>query len=141
MRFYQILIAANISLMVLAGCSSPEQASTQNSPTATPASTVSKETASPASGDGASSLLGVITKTKTAVNKGDFATAKKEFDGFETVWGKVEDGIKAKSKSNYDAIERNLDEVTNLLKDSKPNKDKVTVALQSLEKDINAVPK
>jgi hypothetical protein len=141
MRFYQILIAANISLMGLAGCSSPEQASTQNSPTATPASTVSKETASPASGDGASSLLGVITKTKTAVNKGDFATAKKEFDGFETVWGKVEDGIKAKSKSNYDAIERNLDEVTNLLKDSKPNKDKVTVALQSLEKDINAVPK
>jgi hypothetical protein len=141
MRFHQLLVVTNISLILLAGCGNPEQSSTQTSPTANPASTVSKGTGSQANGKGAGSLLGVITKTKAAVNKGDFATAKKEFNGFETVWGKVEDGIKAKSKSNYDSIEKNLDEVTNLLKDSKPNKDKVNAALQSLEKDINAASK
>ncbi|PAX59597.1 DUF4363 domain-containing protein [Brunnivagina elsteri] len=139
MRFYQVLIAANISLMVLAGCNSSEQSSTQTSPTASPASTVSKDTDSQANSTGVSSLLGVVAKTKTAVNKGDFVTAKKEFDGFETAWGKVEDGIKAQSKSKYDAIERSLDAVTSSLKDSKPNQGKVTTALQSLEKDINTV--
>lgn len=132
--------ALSLSVMLLAGCNNAEQAGTQAPPTADPASKV-ESNASASSKKGVGTLQSVVSKTKAAVNKGDFATAKKEFDGFENAWGKVEDGIKAKSRDKYNAIEKNADQIEDTLKNSKPSKEKLSTALQSLEKDINAVSK
>jgi septal ring factor EnvC (AmiA/AmiB activator) len=83
----------------------------------------------------------VVSKTKTAVTSGNFVQAKKEFNKFENAWKEVEDGIKAKSRDNYEAIEKSMDEISGELKASKPQKDKLLASLQSLTKTINAIPK
>ncbi|BAZ12680.1 hypothetical protein NIES4071_45120 [Calothrix sp. NIES-4071] len=137
---HKTLAALSLSAMLLAGCNNAEQAGTQAPPTANPASKV-ESNSSTGSSSNTGALLSVVSKTKAAVNKGDFAEAKKEFDGFENAWEKVEDGIKAKSRDKYNAIEKNADQIEDTLKASKPSKEKLSTALQSLEKDINAVPK
>ncbi|MFN6538467.1 MAG: DUF4363 domain-containing protein [Nostoc sp. EkiNYC01] len=161
-RFNQVLIVALISLMALAGCNNGEESATQTSPpasstsetAATPAATTSPETpATPAAttspGTGATSaattefagLQGVVTNTKTAVDGGNFAKAKEEFDKFEDSWSKVEDGVKAKSPKTYKEIEDKADEIKAGLKASAPNKQKLLTALQSLNKDVTSVAK
>lgn len=136
-RFNLMSSVAGISLLGLVGCTSPEQATT---PAITPNASVASAPAT-TSTTGNNSLLTIVSKTKTAVTSGDFVQAKKEFDKFEDAWKEVEDGIKAKSNSNYETIETNLDEVTGELKASKPQKEKLITALQSLEKTITAVSK
>jgi hypothetical protein len=138
-RLNQLSIAVGISLLALTGCNSAEQPST--TPTSTSSSSPISSTTSTNSTSDYEALLTVVSKTKTAVASGDFAEAKKEFDGFEASWSKVEDGIKEKSSKSYDAIEENADQVSDLLKESKPAKDKITTSLQSLETNIKAVPK
>lgn len=146
-RFQAIVIITGISLLALVGCTNGEQATIETTPAATANTTSnSNVSASPAStaattttaNDG---LLAVVAKTKTAVTSGDFVQAKKEFDQFEDVWKDVEDGIKAKSRDNYEAIEKNMDEISGELKAAKPQKEKLLTALQSLETTINAVSK
>ncbi|AFZ00814.1 hypothetical protein [Calothrix sp. PCC 6303] len=135
-RLNQLFVAAGISLLALTGCNGAEQSPTTSTTSASPVSNA-------ASTDGKSSygsLLAVVSKTKTAVDAGDFPTAKKEFDEFEESWSTVEDGIKAKSSKSYDLIEENADEVNDLLKEPKPVKAKLTTALQSLESNIKAAP-
>jgi hypothetical protein len=136
-RLNQLFVAAGISLLALTGCNGAEQASTTSTTSASPVS-------SSASYGGTSSygtLLTVVSKTKTAVDAGDFTAAKKEFGGFEAAWSKVEDGIKKKSSKSYDAIEESADKVKDLLKESKPAKEKLITALQSLETSIKGAPK
>jgi iron uptake system EfeUOB component EfeO/EfeM len=134
-----MLIIASISLLTLVGCNKPEQAATETTPAATSNSTEKvpgqKSTVSNAG------LLAVVSKTKTAVKAGNFVQAKKEFDKFEDAWKEVEDGIKAKSRNNYDAVEKSMDEISGELKAAKPQKDKLLASLQSLEKTINAISK
>ncbi|MTJ13525.1 DUF4363 domain-containing protein [Anabaena sp. UHCC 0187] len=139
-RFQPILMIAGISLLTLVGCSNGEQATIETTPAATSNANVAANpaTTSTAGNDG---LLAVVSKTKTAVTSGNFVQAKKEFDKFEDVWKEVEDGIKAKSRDNYDAVEKSMDEISGELKAAKPQKDKLITALQSLEKTINAVSK
>ncbi|MTJ46784.1 DUF4363 domain-containing protein [Dolichospermum sp. UHCC 0259] len=138
-NFKPMLIIASISLLTLVGCNNPEQAATETTPVATSNSTEKvpgqKSTTSNAG------LLAVVSKTKTAVTSGNFVQAKKEFDKFEDVWKDVEDGIKAKSRDNYDAVEKSMDEISDELKATKPQKDKLLASLKSLEKTINAIPK
>jgi hypothetical protein len=108
-RFKLILSSiAGISLLALVGCNSPEQATTQPSPSVTPNAKVASAPVT-TSTTGNNSLLTIVSKTKTAVTSGDFVQAKKEFDKFEDAWKQVEDGIKAKSRDNYKTIETNLD--------------------------------
>ena len=137
--FKPMLIIASISLLTLVGCNKPEQAATETTPAATSNSTEKvpgqKSTVSNAG------LLAVVSKTKTAVTSGNFVQAKKEFDKFEDAWKEVEDGIKAKSRNNYDAVEKSMDEISGELKAAKPQKDKLLASLQSLEKTINAISK
>jgi hypothetical protein len=138
-RLNQLFVAVGISLLALTGCNSAEQAST--TPTSTSSSSPVSSTTSTDSTSSYGTLLTVVSKTKTAVASGNFTDAKKEFGGFEKSWSKVEDGIKAKSSKSYDAIEKNVDEVNALLKESKPAKEKITTSLQSLESNIKAAPK
>ena len=137
--FKPMLIIASISLLTLVGCNKPEQAATETTPAATSNSTEKvpgqKSTVSNAG------LLAVVSKTKAAVRAGNFVQAKKEFDKFEDAWKEVEDGIKAKSRDNYEVVEKSMDEISDELKAAKPQKDKLSASLQSLEKTINAIPK
>ncbi|MEI6441731.1 MAG: DUF4363 domain-containing protein [Nostocales cyanobacterium ELA583] len=128
--FKPMLIIAGISLLTLVGCTNAEKATTETTSVATSNSTA-----------GNKGLLAVVSKTKTAVTSGNFVQAKKEFNKFENAWKEVEDGIKAKSRDNYEAIEKSMDEISGELKASKPQKDKLLASLQSLTKTINAIPK
>ena len=135
-----MLIIASISLLTLVGCSNAEKATTETTPAATSESTGTATTKKSAAG-GNKGLIIVVFKTKTAVTSGNFVQAKKEFDKFEDTWKEVEDGIKAKSRDNYEAVEKSKDEISTELKASKPQKDKLLASLQSLKKTINAIPK
>ena len=128
--FKPMLIIAGISLLTLVGCTNAEKATTETTSVATSNSTA-----------GNKGLLAVVSKTKTEVTSGNFVQAKKEFNKFENAWKEVEDGIKAKSRDNYEAIEKSMDEISGELKASKPQKDKLLASLQSLTKTINAIPK
>ncbi|MEI3649448.1 DUF4363 domain-containing protein [Anabaena sp. AL09] len=137
--FKPMLIIASISLLTLVGCNKPEQAATETTPATTSNST--EKVPGQKSTAGNTGLLAVVSKTKTAVKAGNFVQAKKEFDKFEDAWKEVEDGIKAKSRNNYEAVEKSMDEISGELKAAKPQKDKLLASLQSLEKTINAISK
>ena len=138
-NFQPMLIIASISLLTLVGCNNPEQASTETTPAATSNST--EQVPGQKSTTSNAGLLAVVSKTKTAVTSGNFVQAKKEFDKFEDAWKEVEDGIKAKSRDNYEVVEKSMDEISDELKAAKPQKDKLSASLQSLEKTINAISK
>jgi hypothetical protein len=137
--FKPMLIIASISLLTLVGCNKPEQAATETTPATTSNST--EKVPGQKSTAGNTGLLAVVSKTKTAVKAGNFVQAKKEFDKFEDAWKEVEDGIKAKSRNNYEAVEKSMDEISGELKAAKPQKDKLLASLQLLEKTINAISK
>lgn len=139
----QILVVSAVTLLALTGCDSGQQASTPKtspaeSPAATAAASTSDKAASPAS---YAELLAVVTNTKAAVQTGNFAKAKTEFDKFETSWKKVEDGIKKIAPKSYDAVEETTEKVMAELKNPKPSKDKVLAQLESLEKTVSSIPK
>lgn len=128
-----------VSALTFTGCKNADRAETQIPPeTQSPAQTEKVETASP---EGTEGLSSIVSKTKTAIETGDFSKAKQEFNKFEDVWKTVEDGIKEKSPESYDAIEESLDGVTLELKKSAPNKNKVLTELQSLEQNIDRATK
>ncbi len=130
-------IVTAISFLTLAGCSNGEKSAVETSPDVSPAS----QTATTSTEQTDQGLLNVVNNTKSAVEAGDFAKAKTEFDKFEDSWKPVEDGIKAKSPENYKAIEESMDKIEGQLKASKPSKEKVLPELQSLEKTITSVEK
>lgn len=133
----QLITVLTVGLVALTGCNSnTEQGTTTSTSSSSPVSTTTSTQSTSSYG----TLLAVVAKTKTATETGDFAAAKKEFDGFEASWSKVEDGIKQKSSKSYDAIEKSMDDVDDALKESKPVKTKVLAALQSLEAEIKATP-
>ena len=111
-----VLIVGAIALLILVGCSSPTQTTTQTS-TGSPASnTDAAGVTSPQAGY--QGLLGFVSNTRAAVKAGNYAQAKAEFSKFEDNWKQVEDGIKVKSGDSYKTIEDSLDRVTGQLKRS-----------------------
>ncbi len=124
-------------LLVLAACGSNEQPAAQSSPSAQ--SPLPVPAAPTTATSGISALQGVISNTTKAVNAGDFAKAKGEFGKFEDNWKTVEDGIKKKAPSTYEAIEADMDKVSDALKTS--NKEKSLAALQSLNQQVIASTK
>ena len=122
-NFKSMLIIASISLLALVGCNKPEQSATETTPAGTSNST--KKVPGQKSTVSNAGLLAVVSKTKIAVTSGNFVQAKKEFDRFEDAWKEVEDGIKAKSRDNYEAVEKSMDEISGELKAAKPQKDKL----------------
>ncbi|MDJ0734375.1 MAG: DUF4363 domain-containing protein [Nostocaceae cyanobacterium] len=140
-RLPKFLFVALISLVTLVGCTttSTDQASTETSPADNPpASVVSAPEEIPT--QGVDSLVVAVNKTKEAVEAGNFEIAKKEFQGFDETWGKLEGEIKAKSSDGYESIEKTMDEISAALKESTPNKDLVLEKLESLSKQITTIP-
>jgi soluble cytochrome b562 len=83
-------------------------------------------------------LTAVVTKTRAAVEAGDAAKAKTEFEQFEAAWKPVEDGIKEKNPKAYEAIEEAMDGVSGQL-GGNLDKAKALTALSSLEGAIGQV--
>ncbi|MDJ0618597.1 MAG: hypothetical protein QNJ63_17945 [Calothrix sp. MO_192.B10] len=139
-HFHKLLVLVPVSFFALVGCQQAEQATKQVETTANPAADVTSAVKKVA-GEGVGSLLDAVTKTKAAVESGDFATAKKEFTAFEGAWKTAQAGVKTASGDKYDTIVKNVNEVKSLLKESQPNKEKVLSALQSLTKNLKPVTK
>lgn len=119
-------------LLVLTACGSNNQPAAQVPSAAQSPLPVPAVPAAPAAG--ISNLQTVISNTTTAVNAGDFTKAKGEFDKFEDSWKTVEDGIKQKAPSTYEAIEADMDKVQDALKTS--NKAQSLSALQALGQQV-----
>lgn len=135
-HFHKLLIVVPMSFIALVGCSQAEQASKEVQNAAEPAAKVATSTVKEAAGEGINGLLGAVAKTKAAVQSGEFETAKKEFTSFEKIWKTAEAGVKTASGDKYDTIVKTVGEIKGLMKESKPNKDKVLSALQSLTKNL-----
>lgn len=145
-NFNRILAVSAVTLIALTGCNNKASDTAKDTPAATPAAPTASPVSAPSTPAATTAgnyagVLGVVTKTKAAVNAGDFAKAKTEFGQFENNWEKVEDGLKAKSDKAYEAIEDSMDNVEKGLKQSKPDKQKVLAELNSIETSINSVGK
>lgn len=145
-NFNRILAVSAVTLIALTGCNNKASDTAKDTPAATPAAPAASPVSAPSTPAATTAgnyagVLGVVTKTKAAVNAGDFAKAKTEFGQFENNWSKVEDGLKAKSDKAYEAIEDSMDNVEKGLKQSKPDKQKVLAELNSIETSINSVGK
>ncbi len=136
MNCKRLIVISTIGVIALVGCSQSQPSATQP-----PASSTSATTTQIAEQPDAQALLDVVSKTRTAVEAGDFAKAQEEFNQFGEHWSQVEDGIKAKSSEVYSAIEDDMDSVMNTLNSSRPNQDDALKALQSLEDNIRSVTK
>jgi hypothetical protein len=144
-HFHKLLILIPLSLITLVGCGEAakegsKEATKKVETLASPASDV-KTAVKKVAGEGVGGLIDTVTKTQAAIKAGDFKTAKTEFQAFEGTWKKIEDGIKAKSGKSYDAIEKSVGEVNGVLNASKPDKETALKALESLTKEITALPK
>ncbi|MER3433024.1 MAG: DUF4363 domain-containing protein [Leptolyngbya sp. ERB_1_1] len=135
---FSTLFGLVAGLLVLTSCGSNEQRpAAESSPAAQSPLPVPTAPAAPTAGT--SALQTGISNTAAAVNAGDFTTARKTFDQFEDNWKTVEDGIKQKTPSTYEAIEADMDKVTDALKTS--NKEKSLAALQALSQQVTAATK
>jgi ABC-type Fe3+-hydroxamate transport system substrate-binding protein len=142
MYLRQLLTICTVSTIVVAsltGCNSSEPTTSASTSASTSPSAVSSTAPSTsASANGAvAELLAAIGKIKTAATAGDFAKALAEYKAYDEIWEKVENGIKAKSKDNYEKIESSMDALKAALKESNPVKDKVLAAIQALETVVN----
>ncbi len=128
-----LALVAALSIVTSAGCSSQTAANPEASPAESAAAKPAASPApSPAAGGDLSALTAVVTKTRAAVEAGDAAKAKTEFEQFETAWKPVEDGIKEKNPKAYEAIEEAMDGVSGQL-GGNLDKAKALTALSSLE--------
>lgn len=151
-----------VSLLALTGCSSADKATSEASPSAmaspdamaaspsasaSPDAMAASPSTSPAmsgsamSGSKTEGVKQVVASTRTAVEAGDFAKAKTEFEQFEGQWNKIEDGVKEKSSDTYNKIEDTTTAVNSALKESQPSKDKTLAALKSLDEAIAGADK
>ena len=142
-RGITLVVVGTLGLFAATGCGPKENKETAAAPAAAPEATAPSPATSPAAGqaeagaDGKTAgLTAVVSKTKAAVETGDAAKAKTEFEQFETAWKPIEDGIKEKTPDAYDAIEKSMDEVSGQLSAAKLDKTKALAALSALDSAI-----
>ncbi len=136
-RLIYIIPITAISLLTLTGCNKAEQSTTSQTPSAIGETKVSGSLG--AAQEGLKALGSVVSNTKAAVETGKFNKAQQEFDKFENVWAKVEDGVKTKSAKTYNAIEDAATQVKGALKAK--NKAKALKELKVLDTSIATVSK
>lgn len=139
MRIWQLL-CGSLLVMTVNSCAN-KPAPVENS-TATPetstTSTAKESTTNKAAGFTA--LQVVISSTKKAVEAGKLDAAKTELAKFEDSWKIVEDGVKAKSAQDYQAIEDGVESVqTGIAK--KQSKDALLASLQKLSQSVDKASK
>lgn len=140
MKFFQYSTLFCLALLVLTSCGSKESTPTAQTQTSVaPSALPVPSTPAAMSAAGIPALQRVTSNTILAVQAGDFPKAKAEFSKFEDSWKTVEDGVKKKSPSTYEAIEANMDKVQEALKSS--DKPKSFAALQALGQQLTAATK
>jgi predicted extracellular nuclease len=108
------LFLTGMTVVTLSSCSAPPAPETKAPETkapvaSTPAATTPKPTAMAFDAKaiaGFKAIQAVVSKTETAVEAGNFADATKDFEGFETNWKTVEDGVMKTSPAFYTAVEK-----------------------------------
>lgn len=111
LRFTPLFLTA-MTVLTLTGCGgsetkTPEAKAPVASAPATTATTPKKAMAFDAKAiAGFKAIQSVVSKTETAVEAGNFADATKDFEGFETNWKTVEDGVMKTSAPFYAAVEK-----------------------------------
>ncbi len=89
--------------------------------------------------DDLTDLRANLTTTMDALVSGDVAGAQDAFTAFDSGWDGIEDGIRAKDRDMYRAIESVIDEVKSaLLRPESPDVDEAIAALQRLDAQIDA---
>jgi hypothetical protein len=114
MRHFIQLALTTLSIATLASCSAPPAPETKVPEAKPPVTTAPATTATPKKAmafdaktiAGFKAIQAVASKTETAVEAGDFAAAAKDFEGFETSWKPVEDGVMKISPAFYAAVEK-----------------------------------
>jgi hypothetical protein len=112
MRHFIQLALTTLSIATLASCSAPPE--TKAPEAKAPVTTAPATTATPKKAmafdaktiAGFKAIQAIASKTETAVEAGNFAAAAKDFEGFETSWKPVEDGVMKTSPAFYAAVEK-----------------------------------
>jgi iron uptake system EfeUOB component EfeO/EfeM len=131
-RFQSFLVVA--ALFTLVGCGGPKAEAPSNPAANAPAQNMAAQ-----GGAAFQTLQGVVNKTKTAVEAGNFDQAKTDFSKFETSWKLVQPAVRAKAPNTYKAIEDGVTAVNSGIKGK--NKQTVLNTLTSLSKSITTASK
>src|SRR5690349_1463577 len=78
----------------------------------------------------------IIQRATAAAQAGDLAAAKQEYDRYENTWFDIEDGVRARSRDSYRAIEKEMSNVSNAF-DAK-DQAKIVAALGALDREQQA---
>jgi ribosomal protein S20 len=138
MKRISLLLISGLTLLTLASCSGESK----EAETKTPAPVAAEKMAKPAAKNataGFAMMQAIVQKTKGAIDKGDFATAKTEFAKFEASWKTVEEGVKTKAPKAHTAVKGAVDAVNNSIKAK--DKAKTIAALKTLATSISAAAK
>jgi high-affinity iron transporter len=79
-----------------------------------------------------------VQRALTAARDGDLVTAKHAYDGYETTWFDIEDGVRANSRDAYVAIEKAMTAVAVAFAATPPNASDVATALAALDRQHQA---
>lgn len=80
-----------------------------------------------------------LAEATDAVNAGDFAKAKGEYNEFQDKWATIERDFKEKSRSNYEQMEEGMNGVTSsLINAATPDKGGTLARLQQLIRALDA---
>ncbi len=142
MKRISLLLISGLTLLTLASCSGESKEPETKVETKPAAPVAAEKMAKPAAKSataGFAMMQSIVQKTKGAIEKGDFATAKTEFGKFEASWKTVEDPIKTKAPKAYTAVEDGMDAVNNSIKAK--DKAKTIEALKTLATSISAAAK
>lgn len=132
-RFNSILAIGAVSILALTGCNTEKVATDAANSVVKNTTGVTSAAQDKVTGavSGFTGLKSVVASTKTAVEAEDFAIAQTEIAKFEGFWATAEDGVKAKSSANYDAIETNVSGAEEAIKSS--DKPKAMDSLNALD--------
>jgi hypothetical protein len=138
--------------LTITSCGKKDKVAETTEPAATaPAATAPAATTPPATAPAAGGALSLAEKAKltpvktalvmanSAVNGGDMAKAKTQFDKFSGLWTAVEPMVKAKAGASYPMISSGLEMVKTAMGSATPDKAKAGEGLTSAIKAITAV--
>ena len=77
----------------------------------------------------------LVHQALIAAAAGDLSSAQRAYTNYDNAWTKIEDGVSAKSRDNYRAIETQMGAVQSALGQNPPDRGQVVVALTALDQE------
>ncbi len=138
MKKISLLLLSGLTVLTLASCSGESKEAETKTPAPVAAEKMEKPAAKSTTA-GFAMMQAIVQKTKGAIEKGDFATAKTEFDKFAGSWKTVGDAVKTKAPKAYTAVETSVAAVNTSIKAK--DKAKTIEALKTLATSISTAAK